>query len=373
MAKKRPKMKLPNGFGSITNLSGNRRNPFMVCVTTGWDNTGKQIREPIGYVSDWWDGYDMLREYHKNPDYLDNLKKSKIIVDSVFEALDLKLQTIIGKPGMSKSNYKNLRSAYLNQCKNIHQRPILQLTYSELQDLIDNCNRSQTTKGYIKNIIIRIFEYAKLNMNIKVDLEIAEKLEVGEKVNSEMHSCLTNEELKAIWDDYAIYPCKETEIALMLFAGGLRPQELIDIKLYDVFLDEHYMRGGCKTRAGKDRVIPIHDDIFSFIKKRKDSNQTFLIENIPGKKTTYKYINKAWSLTMERIKANHYPYDARHTMVTKLDEYRLTHPNSLIDDYFIKKFIGHSITDNVTQNVYTHRDIKYFVEAINLINLKGGE
>ena len=48
MAKKRPKIKLPNGFGSITELSGNRRKPYMVYVTTGWDASGKQDMQKTG-------------------------------------------------------------------------------------------------------------------------------------------------------------------------------------------------------------------------------------------------------------------------------------------------------------------------------------
>ncbi len=65
-------------------------------------------------------------------------------------------------------------------------------------------------------------------------------------------------------------------------------------------------------------------------------------------------------------KLDHYPYDARHTFSTRLDEYRITHPNSIIDDFTIKKLMGHAVTD-VTKNVYTHRDAKYLVEAINLL------
>lgn len=373
MARKPLQMKLPNGFGSITKLSGNRRNPFMVCVTIGWDNSGKQLRQPIGYVDDWWDGYDMLREYHKNPNYLDDLEKQKITTEFIFESLNKKLKDNIGKPGMSLSNYKNLHSAWNNQCVPIHQKPIMQLTHQELQNLINNCGKGQTTKGYIKNVLDRIFEHAKLNFNINVNLEIVERLDAGSKENSELHTRIINSELKKIWEDYYSNPTNETEIVLILIACGLRPQELIDLEIENIFLEEHCMYGGCKTKAGRNRLLPIHDDVYPFIEKRKRSNQKYLIENIPGKKTTYKFISKVWNEVMLRINSKHIPGDARHTFASMLDEYKLLHPNGLIDDYFIKKVIGHSLTNNVTQNVYTHRDKKYYVDAINLINLKGDE
>lgn len=37
-------MKLPNGYGSIAKLSGSRRKPFIVRITKGYDDNGKQQR-----------------------------------------------------------------------------------------------------------------------------------------------------------------------------------------------------------------------------------------------------------------------------------------------------------------------------------------
>ena len=46
-------LKLPNGYGSVTKLSGNRRKPYLARVTLGWvinKETGKAVqnRVPIG-------------------------------------------------------------------------------------------------------------------------------------------------------------------------------------------------------------------------------------------------------------------------------------------------------------------------------------
>jgi hypothetical protein len=48
MAKKKQQFRHENGFGSIVKLSGNRRKPFAVRITTGWKD-GKQIRKYLGY------------------------------------------------------------------------------------------------------------------------------------------------------------------------------------------------------------------------------------------------------------------------------------------------------------------------------------
>lgn len=47
-------MRLPNGYGSISKLSGNRRKPYMVVLTQGYvrvDLNIKRNRIVLGYLS----------------------------------------------------------------------------------------------------------------------------------------------------------------------------------------------------------------------------------------------------------------------------------------------------------------------------------
>lgn len=53
---------------------------------------------------------------------------------------------------------------------------------------------------------------------------------------------------------------------LILIYTGMRVGELLDIKIENVHLEEKYMRGGSKTEAGKDRVIPLHNRILPLVK-----------------------------------------------------------------------------------------------------------
>lgn len=80
-------MKMANGVGTVYKLSGNRRNPYIVCKTVGWDidvKTGKhkQIYVTIGYAPTRAKGLEMLMEYNKNP-Y--DIKASKITFSEVYE------------------------------------------------------------------------------------------------------------------------------------------------------------------------------------------------------------------------------------------------------------------------------------------------
>ncbi len=65
-------MKLPNGYGSVTKLSGNRRKPYLARVTLGWitdEQTGKTVqnRVPIGTFKTKKEALQALAEYGANP------------------------------------------------------------------------------------------------------------------------------------------------------------------------------------------------------------------------------------------------------------------------------------------------------------------
>ena len=67
-------MKNPNGYGSVVKLSGNRRKPFWVRKTTGWNDEGHPIYETIGYCVTREEGNILLAEYNKNPWDVDRIK-----------------------------------------------------------------------------------------------------------------------------------------------------------------------------------------------------------------------------------------------------------------------------------------------------------
>ena len=75
-------MKNPNGYGSVTKLSGNRRRPFWVRKTVGWNDKGQPIYETIGYAPTREEGNIMLAEYNKNPYDVD---KVKITLDDLYK------------------------------------------------------------------------------------------------------------------------------------------------------------------------------------------------------------------------------------------------------------------------------------------------
>lgn len=64
--------KLPNGYGSVYKLSGNRRKPWVAAKTFGWildeeKGTAKQVQRPIGYFPTKSEALDALANYNENP------------------------------------------------------------------------------------------------------------------------------------------------------------------------------------------------------------------------------------------------------------------------------------------------------------------
>ena len=61
-------MRNPNGFGSVINLGKNRRKPFAVRITAGYNaKNGKQIFKYLGYFKTKSEAMKCLSEYNLNP------------------------------------------------------------------------------------------------------------------------------------------------------------------------------------------------------------------------------------------------------------------------------------------------------------------
>src|SRR5690554_2960930 len=75
-------MRLPNGYGSVYKLSGNRRKPWIARKTIGWDDDGKQLYQIIGYYEKRQDALTALAEFNQNP-Y--SIEASTVTFAEVFE------------------------------------------------------------------------------------------------------------------------------------------------------------------------------------------------------------------------------------------------------------------------------------------------
>ena len=227
-------MKLANGVGTVYKLSGNRRNPYIVRKTVGWDidtATGKRKQQyiTIGYAPTRAKGLEMLMDYNKNP-Y--DIEASKITFAEVFEKWSAEKF-----PTISDSNAKAYKASY-NTCEPLHDRVFKDLKLTDLQGIVDNCGKNYPTLRKLKVLFSQMYEYAmKYEICMKDYSEYVDILKFKDKnPNKTDRSPFSREEIDALWlQENNLY----AQIVLMLIYSGVRVSELLDLKRENVNIEEH--------------------------------------------------------------------------------------------------------------------------------------
>lgn len=342
--------RLPNGFGTVYKLSGNRRKPYAVAKTFGWDNKGKQIKKIIGYTETKKDGLQMLMQFNNNP--LTNFELLNLTFKKAFYGW---LDMVEKDKAISKANMNTYKSIFINHCQSVYDTKIIDIRTLDIQSCINNCNCGYNTKKYIKLIASQVYNYCKVQLDMDLQKNFSDGLKIGKPTISNKHHPFTKEEIKLLWENLSI-PYMDS-IILSIYCG-LRPTELLTIELDNVKLDERYMIGGIKTEAGIDRIIPIHNDIVSLVDKLVKQNNKYLIEK-DGKQINYRYYYDLYTKILQGLNLDHIPHDGRHTLATELD-------NANANEVCIKLILGHKI-DDITKGVYTHKQKQQLIDTINTI------
>lgn len=340
-------MKNPNGYGSVFKLNGTRRRPWCVRVTVGWTDEGKQKYKNIGYYEERTEAMIALAQYNNDPFDLDN---NKITFAEVYEKWSAEKF-----PKISKSNISGYRASY-NKCSSLHNLKFKQLRKMHLQRVInENDHFSYQVRIKIKTLFHQLYKFA--NENDITEKNYAAFVEVGEVSTRIDRTPFSPTEIEFLWSKIDM-PYVDT--LLIMIYSGLRIGELLDIKCADVDLEQRIMIGGLKTKAGKNRAIPIHKKILPIIEEKLSQGNQYLIVNSQGKKLRYQQFRRRFFAPyMQEFGMSHLPHDCRHTAATMLD-------NAGVNPVIVKKILGHSSSD-VTEKVYTHKSYEQLVEAIDKI------
>ena len=352
-------MKLTNGYGSIYKVKGNRRKPWAVRITDKYekDENGNfvQKRRVLGYFEKREEALNYLADYNQNP-Y--SIEVQTVTFNELYKKwAEVKLvEKDEDHPnGISKSNINGYKASY-KVCGDLYGMRFVDIKTAHLQAVMDNCGKGHGTRRKLKVLFGQLYSYAI--QNDVIDKNYAKFVNVGEKEDaSNIHKPFTKEEIQTLWDNVNRMDFIDT-ILIMIYTG-LRPGELVKIENKNININERYMRGGVKTSAGKDRVIPINKKILPLIEKRM-SNYKYLILNYENKQMSYfNYRSENFNIIMEQLKMDHLPHDGRHTFATLMDS---AGANKLC----IKRIMGHASKD-ITDKVYTHKDIKELIQNVDLI------
>lgn len=337
-------MKNPNGYGTVAKLSGNRRKPFVVRKTTGWTDEGYPIYLTIGYYATREEGMIALADYNRSPYDVD---KQRINLKDLYKKWS---DTILPKLGNSLQS--SLKSAYK------HIQKLEDLKYKEIrsfqmQETIDNCGRGYSTQAAIKNLWGYLDRFA---MELDVINKMYSQLTTSAPVEESHKEPFTEQEVSVLWD-HAGEEWVDT-ILIMLYSGW-RILEFTTLKTAAVDLDEETMKGGVKTRNGKDRIIPIHSKILPLVKARYNSESEYFLTDQNGKPFAEGRYREIFKETLLKYGIKHNPHETRHTFRTRLD-------SAGGNKKCIDMLMGHKSKD-VGERVYTHKSIQELRETIELI------
>lgn len=337
-------MKHPNGYGTVVKLSGNRRRPFAVRKTLGFDDRNYPIYLNIGYTETREKGLILLAEYNKAPW---DVNAEKISLQELYELWLAKRCDRLGV-----SNAKGLQSAW-HYCRELGGRKYKEINSFEMQECIDNCGRSYSTQANIKSLWKHLDRLA-LELNIIQKANSA--LLVSEKVPDSKKKPFSEEEIECIWHNEDL---EGAETVLFLLYTGFRFSECRAIRLEDVSLGEEAIVGGMKTEAGRNRIVPIHPDIAPIVRKLYEkSSGGFLFEE-NGKAFGDYPFRKKWNQTMRLLKMHHTPHECRHTFRSRMD-------SAGANKVCIDRIMGHKSGD-VGERVYTHKTLQELKSAIRLL------
>ncbi len=336
-------LKNPNGYGTVVKLSGNRRNPYAVRKTIGFNEKGYPIYQAIGYAPTREAGMIMLAEYNRNPYDVD---LQKITVEDVYNKWADRDYS-----KMSKSLVSCMKSAW-KHCTPVYNIKYRELKAYQMQECIDKCGCGYATQGAIKNLFGHLDRFAlELDIIVKQNstLITAPPIPETKKVP------FTEDEIQNVWK---VQNQAWVDSVLCFLYMGWRISELLSIRTENVNLQERIIIAGTKTRNGKNRIVPIHSRILPFIEARYNPNNEFLFcENGTICSTSQYYIY--WNKIMNQLEMNHTPHETRHTFRSRLD-------SAGANKVCIDLLMGHK-SKEVGERVYTHKTIDELRETINLL------
>lgn len=346
--------KMPNAYGSITKMSGKRRKPYRVRVTDRWvidDKTGrsKQLRPTLGYFETREEAMIALATYNENP-Y--DINTDNITFSEVYEKWSDGYFRTLSNP----SSARTIKAAY-SYCNSLYNMRMQDIRVSHLEGTIINAQVGDSTKARIKSLFNMLYRYAVANDIVEKDYAAVMFANGNPIKRSRTRDVIpfTQEEIQMLWNNLEQIPF--VDMILIEIYSGWRPQELAILKTDDVDITSETMRGGLKTDAGKNRIVPIHPLIKPLIEKRMSEAATlqseYLFNDANGQQGTYMTYDKyrsRFNKVMKRLNLKHHPHETRHTFITKAKACG-------VDEYILKLIVGHAI-DDITEKVYTHRTIE---------------
>lgn len=325
-------MKLPNGYGSVYKLKGQRRKPWVARKTVGWKDNRQPKYVFVGYYQTRGEALHALSEYNGYQLTTSPSETSLALVYSLCE--------------------DDMTVHYTGAWKHLSEladTPIGDLTLQRIQVVFDRSTAPLQTKKYMKALLRKLFDHAIRHEMIRPEkASIVKWIDIkGEKSRTVERSVFTPKEIASLWSQFETD--RNASIPLIMIYFGLRVDELLSMKPEDVDEDIHIRRS--KTEAGI-RDLPIPPRLRPLFDVWSDDGYS-VIKTPRGNPMTYdSLVRRYWN-------TDHRPHDCRHTCASLLAD-------AGIDPRTVRAILGHKGKD-IAEDIYTHISRESKLKAIETI------
>lgn len=368
----------PNNTGTVVKLSGKRRNPFCARVMSDERDiiTGKKKQVCIGTFATREEALNALSIYSLKRSNAITNEEARNLAPDLFDRIQEKTQKkiptfkeiyeILDAEEFSKlsNSARKGYKAWIKHFKSIYDRPINNITLADLQFVFDNDGSKNGTQVHMKVLCSKIFEYAVIHQFISRDDDYTSYIKIADYKQSTKHYPFTVDEIKKLKASNT----SETHLILIYIYTGLRVGELLYINRDNIHINEpcnddgvdrviSYIVAGSKTAAGKNRIVPIHNDIKQFVIDELIEKEKRLID------VSYEWgFNKnIMPMINNMLNTNHTMHDTRVTFASLCQLYK-------VDIYARKKILGHKLKD-ITFDIYTKASKNRLWTEVNKIKL----
>lgn len=347
---KRRSRRRANGQGCVYKLSGKRAKPYAAILPAKYTESGKEKRTILDCYATKTEALNAL-----------NLAISGKITDRINATLGQLFKEWSGSvyKGLSNSSKVSYDSAHKHIAV-LDKKKMKDIRANDVQAIIDALGMPETGKK-IKQLYSQLCKFAMSQDIITQNYAQFIKVQSAPKKEKDV---FTISEIRALQeraktDDSA-------KIVLIMIFTGTRIGEITAIKRENVNIDPElpYITGGNKTQAGKNRIIPIHSDIYEYVKYFYEKNTKYLLEGVKGGMLSARFFRekKYFPLLEELNIPRKTPHTTRHTFTTML------HAAGAKEENLIR-IVGHTDFKTTTEN-YIHQSINELKQTVELLKIE---
>lgn len=354
--------KRENGSGSIVRrklANGTKYVAYAPAKYEMVDGQVRPVRQKIGSFEKKSDARTALDDFIKHPTSKYNYTLRQLYEDwKAIAFADIQHQTV--------TNYTTCWDKVC-QCADpaIADKPVRDITTADLRRVLDYYTEGggavkPLSKSYItkiKALFTQLYNYATSNNIVDRNYAALVKLPKMQDAKARAFTDLEFAVLEKGWSTVA-----GGDACYVLCYTGWRVSEFCALTRFSYDPKEQVLRGGLKTDAGRDRIVPVHPKILPIIERWYAASTGVLYPKPDG--TAYNkdsFKRQIWEPCMAALglPKDLTPHSARHTWGTKMSAAGVPAED-------IQRIMGHA-DYSVTANTYINQDISTLKSSVERV------